>query len=147
MISLFFFFQAEDGIRDIGVTGVQTCALPIYQYRYSTADQFLVSQVDFTSPGGRDFFGRLLRDAIDDGFDGWMEDFGEYTPPDARSADGTPGAAMHNLYPTLYHRTATEQTANAGRPIANYVRSGWTGTAAHARIVWEIGRASCRERV
>ena len=25
---LFFFFQAEDGIRDIGVTGVQTCALP-----------------------------------------------------------------------------------------------------------------------
>src|SRR3712207_9566224 len=24
----FFFFQAEDGIRDIGVTGVQTCALP-----------------------------------------------------------------------------------------------------------------------
>src|SRR5258707_9882465 len=26
---LFFFFQAEDGIRDIGVTGVQTCALPI----------------------------------------------------------------------------------------------------------------------
>src|SRR5258707_8279129 len=28
-ISYFFFFQAEDGIRDIGVTGVQTCALPI----------------------------------------------------------------------------------------------------------------------
>jgi len=25
-----FLFQAEDGIRDIGVTGVQTCALPIY---------------------------------------------------------------------------------------------------------------------
>src|SRR5947209_18381047 len=24
------FFQAEDGIRDIGVTGVQTCALPIF---------------------------------------------------------------------------------------------------------------------
>src|SRR3712207_7750184 len=30
---LFFFFQAEDGIRDIGVTGVQTCALPIYLNR------------------------------------------------------------------------------------------------------------------
>src|SRR3712207_9140119 len=28
---IFFFFQAEDGIRDIGVTGVQTCALPILQ--------------------------------------------------------------------------------------------------------------------
>src|SRR5204862_2082647 len=27
--SFFFFFQAEDGIRDLYVTGVQTCALPI----------------------------------------------------------------------------------------------------------------------
>src|SRR5256886_7053340 len=26
---VFFFFQAEDGIRDLTVTGVQTCALPI----------------------------------------------------------------------------------------------------------------------
>src|SRR2546430_10376756 len=29
LVSLFFFFQAEDGIRDLTVTGVQTCALPI----------------------------------------------------------------------------------------------------------------------
>src|SRR5204863_5194938 len=29
-ILFFFFFQAEDGIRDLYVTGVQTCALPIY---------------------------------------------------------------------------------------------------------------------
>src|SRR5256885_12403029 len=28
---LIFFFQAEDGIRDYKVTGVQTCALPIYR--------------------------------------------------------------------------------------------------------------------
>src|SRR2546430_3181693 len=27
---IYFFFQAEDGIRDLTVTGVQTCALPIY---------------------------------------------------------------------------------------------------------------------
>src|SRR5437764_6565218 len=31
----FFFFQAEDGIRDTSVTGVQTCALPIYSFHYS----------------------------------------------------------------------------------------------------------------
>src|SRR3712207_5485758 len=31
----FFFFQAEDGIRDIGVTGVQTCALPISKDRHT----------------------------------------------------------------------------------------------------------------
>src|SRR2546429_9948163 len=31
--SLFFFFQAEDGIRDVAVTGVQTCALPIFEFK------------------------------------------------------------------------------------------------------------------
>src|SRR2546430_14905249 len=31
----FFFFQAEDGIRDLTVTGVQTCALPISRDRRS----------------------------------------------------------------------------------------------------------------
>src|SRR5256885_12209814 len=30
----FFFFQAEDGIRDYKVTGVQTCALPIWPRRW-----------------------------------------------------------------------------------------------------------------
>src|SRR2546427_12939250 len=30
IVLFFFFFQAEDGIRDLTVTGVQTCALPIY---------------------------------------------------------------------------------------------------------------------
>src|SRR5690349_22668242 len=30
-VKLSFFFQAEDGIRDLYVTGVQTCALPIFQ--------------------------------------------------------------------------------------------------------------------
>src|SRR3712207_7267756 len=32
-LSSCLFYQAEDGIRDIGVTGVQTCALPIYTHR------------------------------------------------------------------------------------------------------------------
>src|SRR2546429_1680263 len=34
---VFFFFQAEDGIRDVAVTGVQTCALPIY-YRNAVCE-------------------------------------------------------------------------------------------------------------
>src|SRR5437870_10419166 len=35
-IVAFFFFQAEDGIRDGHVTGVQTCALPIYSLAVRT---------------------------------------------------------------------------------------------------------------
>src|SRR5699024_11321692 len=37
-----FFFQAEDGIRDRNVTGVQTCALPISQPEEETAEGVLV---------------------------------------------------------------------------------------------------------
>src|SRR5256884_3662754 len=34
----FFFFQAEDGIRDVAVTGVQTCALPIFRERHARGE-------------------------------------------------------------------------------------------------------------
>src|SRR3712207_5658481 len=52
-----FFFQAEDGIRDIGVTGVQTCALPIY------ADENLVAEgVD---PGAVFRVGNVMIDSLD----------------------------------------------------------------------------------
>src|SRR2546427_837387 len=37
--SRFFFFQAEDGIRDLTVTGVQTCALPISTIVVGLADR------------------------------------------------------------------------------------------------------------
>src|SRR5260370_3858592 len=37
-LMIFFFFQAEDGIRDSSVTGVQTCALPIYARRRRARD-------------------------------------------------------------------------------------------------------------
>src|SRR2546430_10175953 len=47
---LFFFFQAEDGIRDLTVTGVQTCALPIYV-------ALVLPRLEF--PGGQSL-GRLL---------------------------------------------------------------------------------------
>src|SRR2546422_3873465 len=36
LMVMFFFFQAEDGIRDVAVTGVQTCALPICRPRKGT---------------------------------------------------------------------------------------------------------------
>src|SRR5438046_5690418 len=45
-MSSFFFFQAEDGIRDWSVTGVQTCALPIFFCQmppYDVADHGVVA--------------------------------------------------------------------------------------------------------
>src|SRR3712207_898458 len=41
---MYFFFQAEDGIRVIGVTGVQTCALPIFNQILTEMDGFTGSE-------------------------------------------------------------------------------------------------------
>ena len=100
-----------------------------------TADQ-IVSEVDFTHPGGRDLFGRLLDDAIRDGYDGWMEDFGEYTPTDSVFHNGSRGLEMHNRYPVLYHGASTAHTSKRGGNFAVFIRSGFHGVQPHARLVW-----------
>src|SRR5260370_41994380 len=47
----YFFFQAEDGIRDSSVTGVQTCALPISAQR--PVAQYRTRGLSFSNPGRR----------------------------------------------------------------------------------------------
>src|SRR2546427_10866005 len=63
-IFFFFFFQAEDGIRDLTVTGVQTCALPI-----------LISESAFgrncAAPTTRNVSGRGSSDAIASAIPRW----------------------------------------------------------------------------
>jgi alpha-glucosidase (family GH31 glycosyl hydrolase) len=103
-----------------------------YVFSYSTLEDFSVAEFDFTSAAGRSLYGDLLDEALADGHDGWMEDFGEYTPLDARAAGGASGTALHNRYPTRYHCAAFAAAPHAAR----FVRSGWTGTARCAPIVW-----------
>ena len=101
-----------------------------------TADQ-IVSEVDFTHPDGPAFFGDLLDDATADGYDGWMEDFGEYTPTDSRFANGKGGLKMHNAYPVEYHCASYRHTRETmGRDAAVFIRSGWHGVQPCARVVW-----------
>src|SRR5256884_1583648 len=47
----FFFFQAEDGIRDVAVTGVQTCALPIC---LDLPDRLIETHAALTRRAGRE---------------------------------------------------------------------------------------------
>ena len=103
-----------------------------YVYRYSTRESFEVAQFDFTSRAGRGLYERLVGEAIGHGHDGWMEDFGEYTPPDARASHGSTGSALHNLYPRQYHCAAQAAAPRALR----FVRSGWTGSARCSPVVW-----------
>jgi alpha-glucosidase (family GH31 glycosyl hydrolase) len=53
---------------------------------------------------------------------------------DARTADGRDGGATHNRYPTDYHCAA--YVATSGLPLVRFQRSGWTGAARCAQVVW-----------
>ena len=52
MHPFYFFFQAEDGIRDRDVTGVQTCALPISDIRRKSLDEIAVWNPQRAEEGG-----------------------------------------------------------------------------------------------
>jgi alpha-glucosidase len=72
------------------------------------------------------------------GIDGWMADFGEWIPPDARFADGRDGMAAHQGYPASWHR-ASREVFDRERPDGDWVmftRSGWTRSHEVAQIVW-----------
>src|SRR2546426_10037963 len=60
LLLFFFFFQAEDGIRDYKVTGVQTCALPIL------ADAWAHQQGDCESNANQPPYGEYLPSAGDE---------------------------------------------------------------------------------
>jgi alpha-glucosidase len=107
-----------------------------YLYDYFGSRLFHVGQFDFGSPAGVAFYHTLLAEAVEDGYDGWMEDFGEYTPVDSVAADGTPGTAGHNLYPVQYHCAAWAFARGQSRPIVRFQRSGFTGVAPCAQVVW-----------
>jgi len=108
----------------------------IYEYCSNLSSCFEVSQFDFQAENGVSAYKVLTDEAIEHGYDGWMEDFGEYTWLDAVSADGATGTEFHNRYVRDYHCGAYEAAADAGKPLARFTRSGWTGSPACSPIVW-----------
>src|SRR5690606_13730975 len=132
-----FFFQAEDGIRDFHVTGVQTCALPIYlKMMYDTfhanieekspasairscADQLVhvhISENDRSTPGeggvNWDANFAALKEVA---YDGWLviEAFGPALPDLAAAT-----RIWRRMFPSEEH-LATEGL--------NFMKSRWEG--------------------
>ncbi|NBU75593.1 MAG: hypothetical protein EBS30_10275 [Planctomycetes bacterium] len=97
-----------------------------------------VSQLDWTSPAAVSWFADRFFDgaARTYGLNGWMHDFGEYTPSDAIFNDGRNGLELHNLYPLLWAQQAKNFWERA-RPDGDYVfftRSGYTGLQRYAPL-------------
>src|SRR2546427_10097096 len=76
---LFFFFQAEDGIRDLTVTGVQTCALPIcpsnrlgdvFAVEKRCSMDAVLATDDHVSPDGR-----VMEILSEHNCQGWLEGY------------------------------------------------------------------------
>ncbi|HKG26098.1 MAG TPA: TIM-barrel domain-containing protein, partial [Thermomicrobiales bacterium] len=108
----------------------------VYRYGADPTDLFVVSQYDFFTGAGARAYDGVLQEAIADGYDGWMEDFGEYTPLDSVSGTGIDGSRAHNPYPARYHCAAFDAIGDAPRPVVRFQRSGWTGAAPCAQVVW-----------
>ncbi len=97
------------------------------------------SHPDLTNPAARDYVKSAFRQmVVGYGMDGWMEDFGEWLPLDARYANGADSVAMHNAYPIEWHRLSRE-VMDEVRPDGDWVvfaRSGYTGVQGVAQVYW-----------
>jgi len=93
---------------------------------------------DFTIPGAVQWYQGLLKRGVDLGLDGWMHDFGEFTPYDSWFENAVPGWAMRNLYPVLYQKAAYDLLRSLGREdeITFFVRSGYIGSQQYLTSAW-----------
>ncbi|MGH8560417.1 MAG: TIM-barrel domain-containing protein, partial [Nevskiales bacterium] len=95
--------------------------------------------IDYTHPPAVQWWKDRIKAALDDGADGFMQDFGEQTMGDMVFADGRSGLALHNRYPVLYHRATREAIDEwrAGHPgredIWFFTRAGYAGLDGSAR--------------
>lgn len=97
------------------------------------------SHPDLTNPEAWEYVKTELRYIVlDFDVDGWMVDFGEWLPIDARLADGSDAREYHNRFAVDWMRMSREVMDQLS-PEGNYVlfaRAGFTGAQAHAQIYW-----------
>jgi alpha-glucosidase len=99
---------------------------------------FSAGLVDLTNPEARRWMKDVLRDEVlGVGASGWMADFGEALPYDARLADGDAKQA-HNAYPEEWARLNRELLQEMGREkdVVFFMRSGFTRSPRYSTLFW-----------
>ncbi|HUB13043.1 MAG TPA: alpha-glucosidase [Acetobacteraceae bacterium] len=101
--------------------------------------EFTAGVVDFTNPAASEWFATriLCANMLDLGLSGWMADFGEYLPIDARLAHGD-AKLLHNAWPTLWAEVNARALARAGRTgdAVFFMRAGFTGVQRFCPLLW-----------
>ncbi len=93
------------------------------------------TQFDWTNPeAAKWFWDKFYKKLADAGADGWMNDFGEYTPYNSISYNGEYGLTMHNKYPLLWAENANKfwKTTYPNRDFVIFPRSGFIGQQSNA---------------
>lgn len=106
----------------------------VYSFPITTFEGALL---DVTNPEAVGWFQDYARQALDLGMAGWMADFGEWLPFDARLHDGE-APQSHNRYPELWHKANLEvlEEANPDGEFVLLTRSGYSGEQRVAQVVW-----------
>jgi alpha-glucosidase len=100
---------------------------------------FKVGLFDLTNPAARTWIKNLIKkNLIGNGFEGWMADFGEALPWDAKLYAGVSAQEFHNLYPVEWAKLNREAIAESGMEgkIAFFSRSAFLGSAAQSSFFW-----------
>lgn len=99
----------------------------------------LSAHPDFTAPQTEAYVQSELRAMVEDiGMDGFMADFGEWSPLDGVLADGSNPIAYHNRFPLYWHAQwrAVMDDLRPDGDFAVFARSGYTGVHEVAQIYW-----------
>jgi sulfoquinovosidase len=107
-------------------------------YSFSGVTFVPTGWVDLSNPAARDWMKGYLDAALDNGFDGWMTDYGEWLPHDAQLASGEDAMLAHNRYPAEWSKLVQEVlTARTdGKQRLHFARAGWLGSTRDTPVVW-----------
>ncbi len=96
----------------------------------------LSGNIDFTNPAAVDWWQTTLTHAVQDhGYDGWMEDFGEWVADTDRLMAGN-GATLSEVYPLLYHKVTLRIVQALNPNVVGFSRSGSPGSQQFSPVLW-----------
>ena len=95
-----------------------------------------VGNIDFTNPAAVDWWQKMITEAVrTQGFDGWMEDFGEWVRDSDHLAAGE-GRKLSELYPLLYHKITLRIAQSINPGVVPFSRSGSPGSQQFSPVLW-----------